>query len=181
MAELQQTLATLQQVCDNQTDANAINAIQTTINHIKNHQNIRASFGNLSPNINSANDNAVSSTNVGEASASYQSPASDNSVNATELQNCAANVSPFVESPIVVTSFNNCVFNSVVVNETKAKANVNQQKINSNLMVSNLQTWMPFIQKMDEAGFTDAVEIINLLQKHEGNYAVVLKELVNVN
>ena len=180
MSELQ-TIATLQQLCENQTDANVINAIQSTMNHIKNSQKIRESFGNLSPNVNSANDNTISSTNVGSASASYQSPASDNEVNAAELDNCVANVSPFVKSPVVVTTLNNCVFNSIVVNENKAKANVNQQKINSNVMVSNLQTWMPFIQKMDEAGFTDILEIINLLQKYDGNYAAVLKELVNIN
>lgn len=102
MAEhLQQTISTLQQTCATQTDPKVINAIQSTINYIRNSQKIRTSFGNLSPNVNSANDNTVTSTNVGEASASYQSPASDNAVNTAEIDNCAANVSPFYYLQII--------------------------------------------------------------------------------
>lgn len=185
MAEqLQQALSQLEEVCKNQTDPKIFNAMQTVVNslsQIRNSQKIRNSIGNLSPNVNSANDNTVTSANVGEASASYQSPASDNAVNTAEIQDCVSSISPFVESPIVVTTMNNCIFNSIVVNDTKAKANVDQQHINSNLNFSNLQTWMPFINKLDEAGFTDTAAIISLLQKYEGNCAAVLKELVANN
>lgn len=164
----------------NVTDPNTRTALEqviTIFTHVKNSPELQAALGNL--NGGNLSGNSLGSGNIGEASADVASPISDDVVNAVGLEGHVTTINPMIQSPIIITTMNHCEVNSVNCTLERVKTNFTPQNIESNISAANIQTWIPFLLKMEEAGLSDTMTLISLLEKHDGSYAKVLAEISN--
>jgi hypothetical protein len=140
--------------------------------------------GNLNPVVNTVSDNPITATSVGTANTNAASPVSDDVVNTVGLQGCSSNISPVVESPITITTLNNCVFSSIVSNVGSVDTNSLQQNIVARASVgvqleakAKMASWIKFLKQMRDAGFTDSLAVMELLYLHNGDFIAVMEAL----